>query len=242
MPGFQQTQYKRRKAQGVCVRCGGKHGPRVTTLLCERCRIETNKQRAVSKASIGSTSVERWKAANLCQDCGGKHGPRVTMTRCEYCNTQSASGRDKVRDRRRITECILKWKAAGLCHSCGGKHGPKTDKKFCTTCRENSRLRLELYRQRLKDEAFAAYGGYKCYCCGETERKFLTLDHVNGGGTQQRKAGMLSPYNWLRKHNFPPGFARVACYNCNCAAGRRDNYDGICPHQKHRDMQPEYII
>jgi hypothetical protein len=31
-------------------------------------------------------------------------------------------------------------------------------------------------------EMLSAYGG-KCVCCGESEYKFLAIDHINGGGS-----------------------------------------------------------
>ena len=75
-----------------------------------------------------------------------------------------------------------------------------------------------------------AYGGYVCSCCGETNKGFLTLDHISGGGRkhlrESSKHGGNSFYSYLKKNNFPPGI-RVMCYNCNC--GRQHNR-GICPH------------
>lgn len=73
----------------------------------------------------------------------------------------------------------------------------------------------------------------KCACCGETEMKFLSLDHVNGGGTQHRKKitkdgsgkGGNMAY-WIFRNGFPEGF-QVLCHNCNMAKG----FYGICPHK-----------
>ena len=42
-------------------------------------------------------------------------------------------------------------------------------------------------KDKIKDEFFAVYGGYRCNCCGETERMFLTLDHINNDGGNFRK-------------------------------------------------------
>lgn len=86
---------------------------------------------------------------------------------------------------------------------------------------------------RIKDAVFAAYGGYKCACCGETEPKFLTLDHVkNDGAAFRRKiAGNRSAaggttYRWLVANGFPAGY-QILCMNCN--HGKRMN-NGVCPH------------
>lgn len=43
------------------------------------------------------------------------------------------------------------------------------------------------YRTRLKLEVLAHYGG-KCACCSVTESIWLTIDHVDGGGAEHRKA------------------------------------------------------
>lgn len=84
----------------------------------------------------------------------------------------------------------------------------------------------------LREQVFAAYGGYKCSCCGETEPMFLSIDHVNNDGAEMRKNGVHSRggspfYQWLRKNGFPDGF-QVLCMNCNVGKHRNG---GICPHK-----------
>ena len=86
---------------------------------------------------------------------------------------------------------------------------------------------------RCRDEVFEAYGGYKCNCCEETERMFLSIDHVNNDGAEERKSGKYSGsgtafYTWLRKNNFPFGY-QVLCMNCQI--GKHKN-GGVCPHQQ----------
>ena len=74
------------------------------------------------------------------------------------------------------------------------------------------------------------YGGEipKCACCGESEIKFLCIDHVNNDGAKHRKEiGSIGIYGWLKKNNFPNGF-QVLCHNCNCAKG----FYGKCPHKE----------
>lgn len=86
-------------------------------------------------------------------------------------------------------------------------------------------------RNEVRDEVYRAYGGYKCSCCGETERAFLSVDHVNNDGAAHKKAFNLKTgeqmYRWLKRNNFPAGF-QILCMNCNW--GKRNN-KGICPHQ-----------
>lgn len=85
---------------------------------------------------------------------------------------------------------------------------------------------------KLREEVFASYGGFRCACCGETERLFLTIDHVENDGAEMRKNGTHSRggtqfYQWLRKNKFPAGF-QVLCMNCN--SGKHRN-GGTCPHK-----------
>lgn len=89
--------------------------------------------------------------------------------------------------------------------------------------------------QRLRDEVYAAYGGYRCVCCGETEPSMLTLDHINEDGAEHRR--MLSGgkssrvpvdiYRRLRDAGFPPDI-QVLCYNCNISKHRNG---GVCAHK-----------
>ena len=86
------------------------------------------------------------------------------------------------------------------------------------------------HRQRLRIKCLIHYGGNppKCVCCGEQEIKFLSLDHINGGGRKQRKKDKTlgnELYLWLIRNNFPKDL-QVLCHNCNSAKG----YYGLCPH------------
>jgi hypothetical protein len=71
--------------------------------------------------------------------------------------------------------------------------------------------------------------GLICNCCGESNIKFLTIDHDDNGGNKHRRLignSSTSLMLWLIKNNFPAGFSTM-CYNCNL--GRAKN-GGICPH------------
>lgn len=88
-------------------------------------------------------------------------------------------------------------------------------------------------RAQAKAAVFAAYGD-KCACCGETEKCFLSIDHVNNDGAKFRREVLgnrtlagFHTYRWLMRHNFPKGY-QVLCMNCQW--GKKLN-SGICPHQ-----------
>ena len=83
-------------------------------------------------------------------------------------------------------------------------------------------------RQLAKIAVFEAYGGAVCACCGEKHLEFLSIDHINGGGTEHRRNIWKGSgfYSWLKQQGYPLGF-RVLCFNCNLALG----FFGYCPHQ-----------
>lgn len=87
----------------------------------------------------------------------------------------------------------------------------------------------QAYRKNLRRKAVAAYGG-KCVCCGESHPAFLTIDHINGGGTKHRaEIGKgNATYKLLRRQGYPEGY-QILCWNCNC--GKSAN-GGVCPHKE----------
>lgn len=85
------------------------------------------------------------------------------------------------------------------------------------------------FRLRRKQKVISHYGG-QCACCGEKILDFLAIDHIDGGGSQERKRlkmGGNGIYLFIIKNDFPSGF-RVLCHNCNW--GIHVN-NGICPHK-----------
>lgn len=93
----------------------------------------------------------------------------------------------------------------------------------CIECHcEDTRERHRHERRVL----IAGYGG-RCTCCGESRFEFLSLDHVNGGGTEEsRRLGNYVVYRRAIKENFPARY-RLLCHNCNLARGAY----GKCPHE-----------
>ena len=86
-----------------------------------------------------------------------------------------------------------------------------------------SKRKSDLKKKKL---VFDHYGNI-CSCCGESIATFLTIDHMNGGGTKHRSKINNNLYTWLVKNNFPTGF-QTLCFNCNW--GRHIN-GGVCPHK-----------
>lgn len=104
-------------------------------------------------------------------------------------------------------------------------------REYAATHREECQARIRRRREVQKNAVFTFYGGQPpiCSCCGESRLEFLTLDHINGGGTKHREqvggSGSFM-YAWIIKNNFPDGF-RILCMNCNFSLG----IYGYCPHR-----------
>jgi len=83
-------------------------------------------------------------------------------------------------------------------------------------------------KQRLLDEIYKQYGK-ECVCCGESNEIFLTIDHKNNDGFEDRQTS-IKWYKWIIDNNFPDSL-QIMCWNCNCGR-QRNNY--VCPHQETR--------
>jgi len=100
--------------------------------------------------------------------------------------------------------------------------------------RKNPEYQAETRRrhyQKWKKVVFDHYG-HECACCGESEPKFLTIDHADDNGAEHRKevAPGSTLFRWLVDNGFPKSF-RILCFNCN--SGRYHN-GGVCPHEASR--------
>lgn len=161
-------------------------------------------------------TVNNRKANNLCVKCG-KRPPNKNINNCEECRIDMVN-RTKERKKKLISQ--------GLCERCGVNK--LINKRFCESCYNKHKISALKCYSRDRDILYEKYGGYTCKCCGETEKAFLTIDHINGGGSKHRKeVGQSNIYRWLKQNNYPEGF-QVLCMNCQW--GKKNC--GICPHQK----------
>jgi hypothetical protein len=98
----------------------------------------------------------------------------------------------------------------------------------CCSCNSRSVKKSE---QSLKQKTIEAYGG-KCFCCKEENVIFLTIDHIDGSGAEDRKIsggrGGATSYRKLKKQGYPKDNYQVLCFNCNFAK----HVLGECPHKK----------
>lgn len=96
---------------------------------------------------------------------------------------------------------------------------------------EESIKHNQKYR-KIKIEVLTHYGGgnFACVICGEARFPCLSIDHINGNGTQHLKqlgiGGGENFYRWLKKNGFPEGY-QTLCANCQCAK-RETNNENRC--------------
>lgn len=201
------TERRRKRAKqvrdGRCNSCG-KPRENLDLTLCKPCRD--------SQAS----RVPARRAGGLCSQCG-KFPPIENKSTCATCTKLRVANFKKRYD---------KAQAEHLCPHC--LKVPIEGGNFCAAYLAARKK----YSRRLKDEVFAAYGGYICSCCGITEPMFLQIDHIDRDGYKLRKEQGLGSrlYGWLRRNNYPKGY-QVLCANCNHARSRKDNPSGICLHK-----------
>ena len=150
---------------------------------------------------------------------------------CSKCGIEMVQ---KIKNRHVCKKCIAKYQREYMrLHRAKNPHLERQrleKRKQNPEWVEHERRRGREYWSKLRHEAIMAYGGYRCARCGETEPKFLTLDHIfNDGSAHRKEIGNRGSgiFKWLRDHQYPAGF-QILCMNCN--HGKALN-QGICPHK-----------
>ena len=139
---------------------------------------------------------------------------------CLYCSLPALSGKSACATHHNAIYVRDRGKQDGVCY-CG--QPAESGFATCSVCRKSKRDRW----LQVKLDAFDAYGGRVCGCCGIDIVEFLTLDHMDGdGAAHRRKIGRNKIYFWVKENNYPVGF-QVLCMNCNFAKG----IYGVCPHK-----------
>lgn len=104
-----------------------------------------------------------------------------------------------------------------LCRNCNWKKFilsiPPTDIKVNNYARQS--------RQRIRNETIKEYGEI-CIKCYNTDIDVLTIDHIEGNGSRERRelfngrnlAGTPF-YRWLKKNGYPKDKYQCLCHNCN---------------------------
>jgi hypothetical protein len=161
---------------------------------------------------MSSITEARRRLQSLCGGCGNE--PELGKSNCRKCLDKKRAYWEKQPVDRKKRKSLL------------GMLSAKRDSQ--------AKVKSKAWRQRVKREVIAAYGG-KCVCCSEFQIEFLTIDHKDGDGAAhrrevfngRRRGSSTQFYCWLKKQGYPSNF-QVLCFNCNCAKS-----DGaICPHQR----------
>ena len=201
--------------------------PRVER-TCEHCGTQFTIKASVLEKGYGRfcnlACYWSFTASRICRQCGNPAWPR----RHDLCGTCYYKAFSVERLKRNAIERRAMFIREGRCLQCGAERD--NDTKLCSGCRERQARANAANRQAVKDAVFAAYGGYRCVCCGETEPLFLTLDHINGGGGKERRESGRELYRHILKTGIRSDL-RVLCNNCN--RGRWLN-GGACPHEASR--------
>lgn len=154
------------------------------------------------------------------QSCGciQREGePRPDVKTCTKCK-QEFPYTDEFFHPNKAPKGGFRWGLTPWCHPCFKKLARKRHLRF---------------RMKLKREVLSHYSGGgepKCCCCGMADSiHFLTLDHINNDGKEDRKIhglGMVF-YARMKKLGYPTHL-QTLCFNCNL--GKKLN-GGVCPHK-----------
>lgn len=166
----------------------------------------------------------------------GKHGRRAVCRSCCNAMIKEIGSRDGMAHRKRFLQRLRRMENREHILKIERKSRKRDWPGHLKKCRE--------YYAKLRKELFEAYGN-KCACCGETHREFFAVDHINGGGTsEKKKIGTRPLYLKIRAEGFPKDKYQILCHNCNMSIG----FYGYCPHHPekirplHRPQKPKFIF
>lgn len=166
-----------------------------------------------------------------------KDNQSLTAEELKRQRNREAAARYRERNREWVNQRMRDWRKANRLKDRQHKREHRNRKIANGTPEEVAALRAaesaktKRNQDRCRAQVFEAYGGYKCNCCGESEPMFLSIDHIDNNGAEERRSGLYAGsgigfYLWLRKNKFPSGY-QVLCMNCN--TGKHKN-GGVCPH------------
>jgi hypothetical protein len=153
------------------------------------------------------------------------HREELSQRHTEYYN----KNKDKIKEKRKTQD--FKINHNEYCKNWRELHQEQIKNERKIYYEEHREELLELKRkdyQNIKSAFFEMYGN-KCNCCGETNRVFLSLDHVQNDGKERRKKyGMNNQQEYKNAlKEYRPDLFQVLCYNCNHA---KQLNGGTCPH------------
>lgn len=117
-----------------------------------------------------------------------------------------------------------------LCQTCSVELMEKNTAKKKRKCKSCDAKNSKLRKLTIKQEVMRTYGN-KCVCCEEDNLIFLTIDHIDGNGADERrslggKSIGSAIYSHIKKLGYPKDNYQILCFNCNFAK----HVLGTCPH------------
>ncbi len=207
------------------------------SLYCKECcseKYEAQFERASASFANTAGAIEGWQditelPTKVCRKCGtprprsaeffpiDKRGKDGLMAQCRRCRSEYQKARRQLPEMKEY-------------HRVASAQWYENNREQVNGHRRISEKELEM---AYKNAIFLAYGG-KCYCCGEDDIRFLTIDHINNDGKQHREEVGVgrTMTRWIIRNGFPDNI-RLACYGCNMARAHAGN-NGICPHEQDR--------
>jgi hypothetical protein len=120
----------------------------------------------------------------------------------------------------------------------------ETHLHLCISCYKGAKWRSRRNKENkmtlkeARDIVLSHYGAI-CACCGEKEKAFLEIDHINNDGADHRKEiGRKNICIWIIENGYPKGRFQILCANCNHGKYRAG---GICPHERERQRMTEPV-
>jgi len=234
----------------ICKKCNGKQSKIWYQNNRDKCNQSTKKWRQNNKDKY-KQSNKKWRQNNrdkvnqlkreeyhrLVNEVIGAYGGKCACcgeTRKEYLTIDHIDGNGRKHKREMGFQDIYHWLRQNnypegfqvLCFNCNSGKGNYSvcphnkedfEKEFEAKLKESGQAR---YVWNLRMNIIEGYGG-KCELCGEDNPHFLTIDHIDGEGSKERKVlgSSTALYRKLRDNNYPKDNYRLLCYNCNCALG-----------------------
>ena len=204
---------------------------------CKRCKkptaeFPTNKYGRPSTMCQRCYSDTMWRnAKKFALYKEARSSPPDGMSFCMRCRKPKPLDDFKVdpQRKRQIGRGETLSKQCAACRSDNAKFAAKRRAAMTDEAKKQHSIERGIYARGFRLKILEKYGNV-CICCGETEIKFLQVDHVNNDGHDHRKEiGVTAEalYRWAEAKGFPPTL-QVLCANCHAAK----SFHGTCPHEE----------
>lgn len=169
---------------------------------------------------------EEYKKLNLCVRCGDKRFNG--HIRCEKCHLKHLKYNERSKEK------AIK---NGKCRVCLIENREENN-SMCALCLKKSRDRMNATYSEIRLKCIKNFGGF-CVCCGESNQKYLQLDHIHNNGAEHKKnlkennEFYGSFYKWAVKNNYPKDVLQLLCANCHSAK----SWHGGCTIKDHLPLE-----